>query len=258
MSSRIKKFERRIAKSKDKLKKYSEKIKYYTYRIGITSPTEFQLIDKYPMKKIFPCNIGILFCGNFLKRYYEKFVVHLELVYDSFFFNIIDLGHYRFSKKLMKKGVKKEKYNSMKIISSERLSLHPTNKFFQVLIDKRIENNLDMIVAITKLPIYSSSNNNIIFLFGEANIDHGCSIVSTLLLKEQFYKRKRNRSLYELRIQKELIHEVGHLIFGPVHCKNRKCVMSFAKNVSDIDTKYIGLCLECQEKLETLKVSYNF
>ena len=258
MSSRIKKFERRITKSTKKLKKYSEKIKDYTYRIGITSPVDFKLVDPHPTEKIFPCNIGILFCGNFLKRYYEKFVAHLELVFDSFFFNIIDLGHYRFSKKVMKKGVKREKYKMMRVESTERLHLHPTNKFFQVLIDKRIENKLDMIVAITKLPIYSSSNNNIIFLFGDANINHGCSIVSTLLLKEQFYKRKRDRSLYDLRIQKELIHEVGHLVFGPGHCKNNKCVMSFAKSVEEIDRKYIGLCRECQEKLETLKESYNF
>ena len=161
-------------------------------------------------------------------------------------------------KKAMKKGIKKEKYKDKIQESSERIHLHPTNKFFQVLINKRIENNLDMIVSITKLPIYSSSNNDIMFLFGEANIDHRCSIVSTLLLKEQFYKRKRDKPLYELRIIKEVIHEVGHLILGPSHCINKKCVMSFSQNVKDIDAKYIGLCQDCQKKLETLKYSYNF
>ncbi len=258
MSSRIKKFQRRISKSKHKLRKYSEKIKRYTYRIGITSPYEKRLIDNNPPQRIFPCNIGILFNSNFVKRYYEAFVAYLEMVYDSCFYNIIDLGHHRFSKMAMKKGIKKEIYKGDIQESSEELLLHPTNKFFQVLIDKRTEENLDMIVTITKLPIYSSSDNNIIFLFGEANIDHRCSIVSTLLLKEQFYKRKRNRTLYELRIIKELIHEVGHLIIGPNHCANEKCVMSFAHTVEDIDRKYIGLCQKCQEKLENLKYTYNF
>jgi len=251
-------FERRIFKSKEKLKKYSDKIKKYTYRIGITSPFEKRLMDKNPPQRIFPCNLGILFNSNFVKRYYESFVAYLEMVYDSCFFNIIDLGYHRFSKKAMKKGIKKEIYKDIIQESSEELLLHPTNKFFQVLIDKRIENNLDMIISITKLPIYSSSNNNIIFLFGEANMDHRCSVISTLLLKEQFYKRKRNKTLYELRIIKELIHEVGHLIFGSSHCTNTKCVMSFAQTVEDIDKKYIGLCQNCQIKLENLKYAYNF
>ncbi len=258
MSSRIKKFERRITKSKQKLKKYSEKIKKYAYRFGIASPINFQLIDKDPPQKMYPCNIGILYSGTFLKRYSELLSAHLELIFDSCFFNIIDLGNHHFSKKDMKRGIKKEKYEIKVEKASERHQLHPTNKFFQVLIEKRIENNLDMIACITKLPIYSSSNSDIVFLFGEANIDHRCSIVSTLLLKEQFYKRKRNRNLYALRILKEVIHEVGHLIFGALHCQNKKCVMSFAKNVEEIDYKYIGLCHSCQEKLEKLKQVYNF
>ena len=251
MSSRIKRFQRKIAKSKQKILELARKY-------GITSPSEIELVDPMQKKIIYPCNLGILFCGAFLRRFFNKIEARLELVFDSVFYNIIDLGHHRFSKKMMLKGVKREKYSWKKKDLSEEMHLHPTNKFYQVLIDNRINNRVDMITAVTSLPIYSSSDNNIMFLYGEANLDHKCCIVSSLVLKEQFYKRRRNRKLYEQRIQKEVIHEVGHLILGSEHCNNENCVMKYCLNVEEIDYKYIGLCQDCNNKLEKLRYAYNF
>ncbi|MBN1800324.1 MAG: hypothetical protein JW891_02400 [Candidatus Lokiarchaeota archaeon] len=251
MSSRIKRFERRIARSKEKIIKLVQ-------RWGILTPFQFQLVDPQMNEVVFPCNLGILFCGAFLRKYFNKIASRIELVFESFFFNIIDLGRYRFSKKMMSKGIKKEKYEGASVQILEKVRLHPTNKFYQVLIDKRIENNLDMIMALTNLPIYSSSSKDINFLFGEANLDHKTCVISSLTLKEQFYKRKRNRGLYNLRIQKEVLHEIGHLVLGLDHCENRLCVMKFCQTVEEIDFKYTGLCIKCQKKLEKLRNIYNF
>lgn len=251
MSSRIKRFERKITRSKEKIIKIVQ-------RWGILTPFQFQLEDPKMSEVVFPCNLGILFCGAFLRKFFSKIVERIEIVFESFFFNIIDLGRYRFSKKMLSKGIKKEKYEGTAIQIPEKVHLHPTNKFYQILIDMRIENNLDMIIALTNLPIYSSSSKDVIFLFGEANLDHKTCVVSSLTLKEQFYKRKRNRSLYNLRIQKEVLHEIGHLVLGLDHCENRLCVMKFCQTVEEIDHKYAGLCGTCQKKLEKLRDIYNF
>ncbi|MFX1397885.1 MAG: hypothetical protein ACFFAS_12685 [Promethearchaeota archaeon] len=251
MSSRIKRFQRRITRTKEKIKKA-------VYRWGIISPFQFELADPEASEVIFPCNLGILFCGAFLRKYFDKIMARIELTFDSVFYNIVDLGRYRFSKKMMSKGIKKEIYQGNEMEFSEKIHLHPTNKFYQVLIDQRIQNNLDLIIVVTNLPIYSSSSKDVIFLFGEANLDHKCCVVSSLILKERFYKRKRNKDLYALRIQKEVLHEIGHLILGPEHCENNLCAMKFCTTVEEIDYKYTGLCASCQNKLSRLREIYNF
>lgn len=260
--SKFKKFERKIRKYRLKLAKieFKEKIKKKLKRIveniGISKPDEFKLIDESLQDLIFPCHLGITYSGKFEKKIFHSVVSQLEIVFTGFFYNIVNLDKFNFSKELLTKGVKKEtkkfKGNSIK------LDLHPTNKFYQILIDKRTENRVNMIIAITNLPIFSSDKNNIIFLFGEANIKHHCCVVSSLLLKERFYKRISNYELFIDRISKEIIHEIGHLILGTNHCSNGTCVMRFSKTLSEIDIKNMGLCNNCQSKLAILKNKYNF
>jgi len=259
--SRIRTFERKIRKYLNKLSKirFKEKLKSYVYRIGILSPPdEIELVDPNSKRFILPCNLGILFCGEFKKQEIHDNIVHqLENIYDSFFFNIIDLGNYKFPKKMLSRGIKREKFRSKRRNNSEKIPLHPTNKFYQVLIDKRIDNKLDMIIALTNLPIYSSEDD-LIFLFGETHLDHNCCVVSSLLLKEQFYNEKRNEKLFQLRLEKTTVHEIGHLLLGRKHCKNEVCVMRKSKIVEEIDFKSIHLCPDCKKKLENLRNKYNF
>ena len=259
--SRIRKFERRIRHYLNRLSniRFKEKLKSYVSRIGILSPLEeIELVDPNQKKIILPCNLGVLFCGDFKKKeIHENIVLQLESVYDSFFFNIIDLGDYKFSKKMLSKGIKREKYKDKKRNNTEKIPLHPTNKFYQVLIDKRVENKLDIIIAITNLPIYSSEDN-LIFLFGETHLDHKCCVVSSLLLKEQFYNEKRNEKLFQLRLEKEAVHEIGHILLGRKHCQNEVCVMRKSKTVEEIDFKSIHLCPDCKKKLQNLRNRFNF
>ena len=259
--SRFRKFERKIRHYLNRLSeiRFKEKLKSYVSRIGITSfSDEIELVDPNNKKLIFPCNLGILFCGDFRKKEIHENIVHqLENVYDSFFFNVIDLGNYRFTKKMLSRGIKRAKFRSKKRNNKEKIPLHPTNIFYQVLIDKRIEHKLDMIIAITNLPIYSSEDE-LIFLFGETHLDHKACVVSSLLLKEQFYNEKRNEKLFQIRLEKEAIHEIGHILLGRKHCQNEACVMRKSKTVEEIDFKSIYLCPECLRKLEDIRDRFNF
>ncbi|KKN25666.1 hypothetical protein LCGC14_0882450 [marine sediment metagenome] len=237
-----------------KILKYKGKLKKIISRIGISYSEEFELIDEIPEKLLLPCYLGILFCGDFeINNLFTKIKFYLNSVYASFFFDIRNLGKYNFTAELFSKGVKRE-FKEMKK-SSGLIKLHPTNKFYQILINKRNEESLGMIIALTDLPIYSSNDDNILFLFGEAHLKHRCCVVSSLKLREY---DKKNIELFEIRVIKEILHEVGHLILGPDHCPNEICVMRFSNNIKEVDNKSISLCDLCNNKLLRIQDRYNF
>ena len=61
-----------------------------------------------------------------------------------------------------------------------------------------------------------------------------------------------------MRILKEILHEVGHLILGPDHCLNNSCVMRFSKDIKEIDDKSNELCEPCKIKSEKIREQFNF
>ncbi|MHA2393613.1 MAG: hypothetical protein ACXAEX_16880 [Promethearchaeota archaeon] len=239
-----------------KILKYRNKLKKFVIRVGIYSHDDFELVDNKLRKLILPCHLGILFCGVFDKALTVEIKSALNKVYDSFFYDILDLGQYNFSKDLFSKGVKKE-YKEM-VKKSGKLGIHPTNKFYKVLIDKRNEENLDIIIGLTDLPIYSSNDDTILFLFGETHLEHRCCVISSLKLKEQFYNRQSNLILFYKRMIKEVIHEVGHLILGPEHCTKSLCVMRSSKYIEEIDDKSLDFCDNCKVKLRRIRERSNF
>lgn len=247
--SKFQRYEHKILKYRDKLKKF-------VTRVGIYSQDDFKLIADKPRELILPCHLGILFCGGFDESLTERIRACLNEVYDSFFYDIQDLGQYNFSKDLFYKGVKKE-YKEMKK-KKGKIGIHPTNKFYQVLIDKRNEQNLDIIIGLTDLPIYSSNDNTILFLFGEAHLEHRCCVISSLKLKEQFYNRDSNLGLFQNRVLKEIVHEVAHLILGPEHCNKIHCVMRSSKFIEEIDDKSLNFCKDCKTKIRRIKEQSNF
>ena len=245
----------KLQKYIQKINKYKKKLRKILSRIGISYSEEFELIDEIPKKLILPCYLGILFCGDFkIKNLFDKITFSLNTVYYSFFFDIRNLGHFNFTAELFSKGVKKE-FKEMKK-TSDLIKIHPTNKFYQILINKRNEESLGMIIALTDLPIYSSSDDNILFLFGETHLKHRCCVVSSLKLRE--YGRKEDNDLFENRIIKEIIHEVGHLILGSDHCPNEICVMRFSDSIKEVDNKSISLCDICNTKLLSIQNYHNF
>ncbi|NVM43993.1 MAG: hypothetical protein HWN79_03660 [Candidatus Lokiarchaeota archaeon] len=108
-------------------------------------------------------------------------------------------------------------------------------------------------LGLTNVPIYSSSDEKLLFLFGEANLKHKCAIVSTHNLVDL------NKSeTTELRLIKEVIHEIGHIILGLEHCFNENCVMQFSANTKEIDRKSNHLCEKCKLYLENIRTRSNF
>ena len=82
------------------------------------------------------------------------------------------------------------------------------------------------------------------FVFGQAQLGGRVGVVSFARLRQEFYGLATNREIFLERAYKEALHETGHL-FGLVHCAERKCAMSLATAVRQIDLKDDAFCDAC-------------
>jgi archaemetzincin len=83
------------------------------------------------------------------------------------------------------------------------------------------------------------------FVFGEAQLDGNCAVVSTARLREEFYGLPRQDALMRERLVKEAAHELGHT-FGLRHCTDWRCVMSSSHAVERLDVKTADFCGQCR------------
>lgn len=86
------------------------------------------------------------------------------------------------------------------------------------------------------------------FVFGEARLGGRVALVSTFRLREEFYGQQADQDLLLSRLEKEAIHEVGHVL-GLTHCLDRNCVMYASHSVMDTDVKSPLLCASCHAEL---------
>jgi len=86
------------------------------------------------------------------------------------------------------------------------------------------------------------------FVFGEAQLDGNCAVVSTARLKEEFYGLPPREDLMRERLVKEAAHELGHT-FGLRHCEDWRCVMSSSHGVERLDVKGAEFCKACRKPL---------
>lgn len=127
---------------------------------------------------------------------------------------------------------KKRKYNADRIMEGMNQYLLDCD-FFRVL-------------GIINEDIYSGTYN---FIFGCADgILSKIALISIIRLNERFYNRLEDNSLFEKRILKEAVHELGHT-FGLYHC-NDYCVMQFSNSLMEADKKPIKFCNKCLKNLE--------
>ena len=82
------------------------------------------------------------------------------------------------------------------------------------------------------------------FVFGEAQLDGNCAVVSTARLAEEFYGLPPNGGMLRERLEKEAAHEIGHT-FGLRHCVDWRCVMSSSHGVERLDVKTAEFCRAC-------------
>lgn len=99
--------------------------------------------------------------------------------------------------------------------------------------------------------IYVSTYN---FIFGTARNPlknysplSPIALISITRLREEFWDKPKDQALFELRMFKEAIHELGHT-FGLLHCE-KECVMIFSNWIGDTDKKPPYYCKECSEKI---------
>ncbi|MEN6606281.1 MAG: archaemetzincin family Zn-dependent metalloprotease [Bryobacteraceae bacterium] len=82
------------------------------------------------------------------------------------------------------------------------------------------------------------------FVFGEAQLDGACALVSLHRLREEFYGLDPNPDLLLDRALKEAVHELGHT-FGLRHCPDWRCVMASTHSVERLDLKQAQFCASC-------------
>lgn len=217
----------------------------------VKQASNLPLNQKIYIKNIYPCYLGILFIGKISPSIFKKLKFQIELVFDSFFFDITFIGKTKLDTSLHNLHTKEE-FNLLDRTLS-KVILFSTSTFYSMIKPHMSENNLGIGLGLTDRPIFSSSDEKLLFLFGEANIKNKYAVVSTHNLLDF-----NNSEIAENRIVKEIIHEIGHLILGLEHCLNDKCVMRFSKNIEEIDRKSKHLCLKCNSELENLRILNNF
>ncbi len=136
----------------------------------------------------------------------------------------------------------KRQYDALKV--KKRLSKYVKDKGY------------NRVLGVLDVDIFSKFLN---FVFGVADLpknkNFGSALISVTRLREEFYRRTENNAVFELRIVKEAIHELGHT-FGLEHCTNF-CVMKFSTALDDTDQKPPKFCEECTTKIDVIIDSFN-
>lgn len=86
------------------------------------------------------------------------------------------------------------------------------------------------------------------FVFGEAQMNAQCAVLSVFRLRQEYYGLPADPSLFLERCEKEALHELGHT-FGLVHCSAFHCVMHFSNSIGQVDLKGRDFCGECRKHL---------
>jgi archaemetzincin len=102
------------------------------------------------------------------------------------------------------------------------------------------------VLAVCDFDAYFGKYN---YCFGEAIIGGRVSaIYLKRLLPSGGIADKKSLSLFQDRIMKEAIHEIGHT-FGLRHCSHDFCIMFKSKTISDTDKKNREFCESCLNSL---------
>ncbi|HLF06064.1 MAG TPA: archaemetzincin family Zn-dependent metalloprotease [Thermoplasmata archaeon] len=97
-------------------------------------------------------------------------------------------------------------------------------------------------LGVTHVDLFEQKKN---FVFGLAETQGSGAIISTHRL------RHSARTIFWLRVRKEAVHEIGHLL-GLSHCHSSKCVMYFSTTLEDTDAKGEWFCVRCSSVLATM------
>ncbi len=86
------------------------------------------------------------------------------------------------------------------------------------------------------------------FVFGEAQLDGACALVSTHRLGQEVYGLPPDPERLRQRLLKEAVHELGHTL-ALKHCADYRCVMAPSHSVEWIDLKTADFCAHCRARV---------
>ena len=101
------------------------------------------------------------------------------------------------------------------------------------------------VLGVVDLDLYAPGLN---FVFGQASLRGREAIIALPRLREEFYGLAKDEPLFQERVLKEAIHELGHT-YGLSHCPHPRCVMHFSNSLVDTDLKGKTFCSRCQRTL---------
>ncbi|MFH1852224.1 MAG: archaemetzincin [Candidatus Neomarinimicrobiota bacterium] len=139
--------------------------------------------------------------------------------------------------------IKEQHFDLSRYFNPDRVQ-YSANDILAHLLELSVENN-DKIIGLTGVDIYIPV---LTFIFGQAYLGGRAGVISDYRLKNEFYGMPNDQELFEQRLTKCIIHELGHM-FGILHCNRLDCVMRSATYVEEIDQKSIYLCQRCAQQL---------
>ncbi len=87
------------------------------------------------------------------------------------------------------------------------------------------------------------------YVFGLATLNGKAAVVSGHRLHNRYYGLPENEAVFNERLTKEILHELGHLC-GLRHCPDYSCVMCNSPTVDEIDLKTAVFCPNCYDQLQ--------
>jgi archaemetzincin len=123
-------------------------------------------------------------------------------------------------------------------------------QYYSTAILQRLERSSNPEARVLGVTAYDLFVPVLTFVFGEAQLDGNCAVVSTARLQEEFYGMPPRDELRRERLLKEAAHELGHT-FGLRHCANWECVMASSHGVELLDVKSAEFCAACRKKVGT-------
>jgi archaemetzincin len=119
-------------------------------------------------------------------------------------------------------------------------------QYYSTAILQRLERASDPDARVLGVTAYDLYVPVLTFVFGEAQLDGNCAVVSTARLGEEYYGLPRQEALARERLLKEAAHELGHT-FGLRHCADWRCLMASSHGVERLDLKTAEFCTSCRK-----------
>jgi archaemetzincin len=122
-----------------------------------------------------------------------------------------------------------------------------SDKILEWLLQNNNPDRNTKILAICDFDAYSGELN---FVLGEAHFGGRVAAIYIPRLRQELYVKISDPSkLFEQRVIKEAVHELGH-VFGLTHCEKSRCVMHFSNSLQDTDFKNYRFCERCNKILK--------